>query len=120
MEVTQLDMYLPTHRKHDQLTSVMAGADVVMRAGSQKFKLLVCYTNTNNGLTDEEAGERSGLLAKRTCYWRRCSDLREFGLIRDTGTTRKSSLGKDMMVCVITDAGRELLRSFERKEGKDE
>ena len=108
--VNQLDMFTPAHRKHDPVTSVMAAASVQTRAGTQKWALLVCYAQAGEaGLTDEEAGIRSGLKAKGSSYWRRCYDLREPGLIEPTGEKRVSTMGELRMVCRITAAGRAVL-----------
>lgn len=106
----QLDMFTQGHRDHDPITSVMADANVQTRAGSQKWTLLVFYTQAGEqGLTDEEAGIRSGLKDKGANYWRRCSDLRALGLIEPTGEKRISTMRELRMVCRITAAGRAVL-----------
>ena len=108
--VTQLDLLMQMHRDHDPVTSVMAAANVTCRARSQKWLLLVCYTQAGEqGLTDEEAGIRSGLKDRGANYWRRCSDLRAMGLIQPTGEKRISTMGELRMVCRITAAGRAVL-----------
>ena len=106
-EMTQIDMFMQAHRKHDQLTSMMAAAKVAGRVRSQNLLLLVEYANAN--MTDEEAGIRTGLKAKGASYWRRCSDLRGLGLIEPTGEKRLSTMGELRMVCRITALGREVL-----------
>jgi hypothetical protein len=44
---------------------------------------------------------------------RRCSELRQAGLIVDTGDRRPTVTGSAAMVCAITDAGRRALRAVE-------
>jgi hypothetical protein len=103
----QLNMFFPMARRHDPTTSHMAAANVVIRQGSHKALLLGAYAGAGgNGLTDEEAGVRTGLFEARAAYWRRCSDLREMNLIEATGETRRSRANEMQMVCRITDAGR--------------
>ena len=103
----QLDLFRQTWRDHDPVTSVMAAANVTCRARSQKWMLLVCYAQAGyGGLTDEEAGIRSGLKATGANYWRRCTDLRAMGLIEPTGKKRLSTMGEFRMVCRITESGR--------------
>jgi hypothetical protein len=99
---------LPLFRSADPITSVLGAGDVKPRTGSQQALLLSEYQH--GGLTDEEAGMASGLAQKpKCCYWKRCSELRAKGLIVPTGETRLSSAGSAMQVCVITEAGRNLL-----------
>ena len=75
-----------------------------LRWGTQRHLLLSVY-NSGSGMTDEEVGKASGLYAKRACYHKRCSELRDLGVICDTGETRTSEHGNKVMVCVITPAG---------------
>jgi hypothetical protein len=96
----------PNARRSDPGTSKAAGVSVAMRAGSQKHILLQAYADLTAGLTDEEAGHNSGLARKpKCCYWKRCSELRQAGLIAVTGETRASSVGEQQQVCAITEAG---------------
>ena len=97
-------------RRTDPRTSKAAGESVKMRAGSQKHILLCSYMLAENGLTDEEAGEDSGLAHRRKCcYWKRCSELRQAGFIAPTGETRLSSTNEQQQVCAITEAGKKML-----------
>ena len=75
-----------------------------IKRGTQRHRLLYEYAQAKD-LTDEEAGMRSGLHMARACYWKRCGELRDLGLIRDVGYTRKSFVGHDVMVCGITAEG---------------
>lgn len=98
----------PMARNTDPVTSHLGALDVKPRAGSQAMLLLEQYAL--EPLTDEEAGYNSKLAMRpKCCYWKRCSDLRDFGLIAPNGTKRMSSAGSLMMVCEITPAGRRAL-----------
>jgi hypothetical protein len=101
-------------RHTDPATSHDGARSVTVRAGSQKARLLAQYAAAAQawldgvalipGLTDDEAA--IGAYLTHTCYWKRCSEMREDGLIADTGRTRPGPLhGEARMVCVITDAG---------------
>lgn len=101
-----------TRRRNDDPATSHAGArDVALRANTHKAVLLRAYLEAGDGgLTDEQAGERSGLAARRgCCYWKRCGELRADGLIVVTETTRTSSAGSEQRVSVVTDAGRSAL-----------
>lgn len=99
---------LPLFRAQDTPTSRAGAAHVRLRLDSQQAQLLAVYAHplAIDGITDEDAGERSGLADKpRCCYWKRCSELRHKGFIKDTGRVREGSSGSFMMLCEITDAG---------------
>ena len=102
---------LPLFRDADPDTSRKGAADVRPRQGSQAMLLLATYANARIGLTDEEAGQRSGLAERGAGYWKRCSDLRRLGLIEDSHTTRTGSSGSEMRVCTITAKGLETYRA---------
>lgn len=97
------------YRKDGPDTSKAGAADVNLRKDSQQALLLKAWAlqeHWTDGLTDEEAGEISGLANRRRCaYWTRCSELRRMGLIEDTGTTRVASSGSHQMVSRITKLG---------------
>lgn len=100
-------------RGGDTATSRAPLPSLAVRAGSQRHKLLKQYAAAPYGLTDEQAGQVSGLAElPRCCYWKRCSELRQAGFIASTGITRPSTAGEAQQVCVITDAGREALASL--------
>lgn len=97
---------LPLFRAVDPPTSRAGAAAVRLRLGSQQAQLLGVYAAEPNGLTDERAGYASGLAANRSCcYWKRCSELRHKGFLRDTGRVEEASSGSFQMVCEITKAG---------------
>ena len=89
-------------------TSAKGARSVAIRSRSQKALLLAEYAKAREaGLTDEEAAERCGLLAKpKACWWHRCSDLIDDGMIEPTGETRISTRSKEEnRVCRPTDLG---------------
>jgi hypothetical protein len=98
---------LPLFRSVDPDTSREGAKDVRPRQGSQMALLLSAYANHRIlGITDEEAGQESGLASRpRCCYWKRCSDLRNAGLIEDTGDRKEGSSGSLMMISRITAKG---------------
>jgi len=99
---------LPLFRATDPVTSRAGARHVRLRLASQQHRLLAVYGHPSafDGITDEEAGTLSQLAANpKCCYWKRCSELRAKGLIRDTGRTLPGSAGAEMMVCAITDDG---------------
>jgi len=98
-------------RANDPETSTKAATTIWVRAGSQRARLLYEYARAD--MTDEEAGNASGLaILPKCCYWKRCSELRQAGYIAPTGEVRHSSAGVDQQVCSITQAGREILSSI--------
>jgi hypothetical protein len=105
---------LPLFRSTDPATSRQGAKDVLPRRDSQQGQLLRVYgENRIYGLTDEQAGNLSGLAQKpKCCYWKRCSELRQKGLIEDTGQEALSSAGSSMMVCRLTEKGARLLAGW--------
>ena len=100
---------LPLFRTADPVTSVQGAADVKPRRVSQAMLLLSIYEYAD--LTDEQAGDLSGLAKRpKCCYWKRCSELRAKGYIIPTGETRISSAGSAMQVCAITEERRQALK----------
>jgi hypothetical protein len=97
---------LPLFRNSDPSTSRKAAEQVAPRRGTQMARLLAQYASAAIGLTDDQAGQRAGLI---NGYWKRCADLRRLGYIIDTGTTRSSNQGCQAMVCAITVKGQEAL-----------
>lgn len=94
----RLPSSLPAARRGDPSTSKRAAASPARqrRAGSQALRLLEAYRRIADyrvtddrtdphpaeyGLTDSEARAIAGISA-RSCYWKRCSELRAEGLIR--------------------------------------
>lgn len=103
-------------RKSDPSTSRAGAAKAALHAGSQKAKLLAVYAHSEDGLTDEQAAERAGVNL-RSCWWKRCNELRQLGFIQPVTDpqgrllTRTSSAQVQRMVCFITPRGRDALAS---------
>jgi len=86
-------------RRTDPATSKAAAAslgdmDTIFAA------LLSAYRSSPNGLTDEEAAERSGVTYDQAR--KRCSDLRRDGRIVPTGRVRLGSSGRSQRVCAVS------------------
>lgn len=91
-------------RTADPATSKAGARDVIVRAGSQKARLLRAYKEAGmHGLTDEQAGERAGMTS--VGYWKRCSELRAGGYIAPTGEERIGSSGSAQAVHRLTGRG---------------
>lgn len=90
---------MPTHgpavRTADPKTSHAGAKDVNFRAETQKHRILKAYER--GPLIADEAAVRSG--TQRSCYWKRCSELREMGLIEPTGLQRRGFAGSEQMEC---------------------
>jgi hypothetical protein len=99
-------------RRNDGATSTGGAKAITVRAGSQRSTLLASYY-VHDDLTDEEAGNVSGLAAlPKCCYWKRCSELRQAGYIKPNGKTRISSAGVEQQVCHITAEGIQVLAAI--------
>ncbi len=101
-------------RTDDPQTSQLAAADTGRREAI-RMTLLRAYADAlihlEDGITDEEAMALAGFTMIDDGHRRRCSDLRDAGLIAQIirggqPVTRKSArTGKARMVCTITSAG---------------
>jgi hypothetical protein len=99
----------PTARTTDPRTSHQYSAER-MRKNTQTHRLLATFGRwPDDGLTDEQAMERSQGVSASSEFAKRCSDLRAAGLIRDTGRDRKGNSGLDRIVSEITEKGQALL-----------
>jgi hypothetical protein len=101
------------HRRNDRPTSIEGAQSVAYRAGSQKAKLLQAYYWNPRGLSDEEAAVVAGL-PLTSCYWKRCGELRQDGMIEDTGETRRGVAGVSRIVSRITVDGITKVKVFPR------
>ena len=72
--------------------------------------------NTAMGFSDRTAARLAGLDdGQGRCWWKRCSELRQFALIAPAGLTEVDSLtGREVRLCNITDHGRWTLRALDR------
>lgn len=113
----QLPIQFTAARSTDPSTS-QANKDAFVKKVSQRDALLITYYNSCMfdtyvsywGLTDEEAGryttwKDSTMYDLRICYWKRCSELRKLGYIKDTGHKRESLAFQLQQVCCITEEG---------------
>jgi hypothetical protein len=100
-------------RSTDPATSHAAAAKPYRR-GSLRHRLLIAYGEAE-GLTDEEAADEIKVYSGA---WKRCSELRNLGMIRPTGATRTSSAGAEQQVCRITFSGRRMLGLIEKPGSK--
>lgn len=85
-----------------------------IKARTQRAKLLESFglLSAAEGITDEEAMEKATGVSPLSEYAKRCSELREAGLIETTGAVRKGGTGKDRIVSKITDEGHRVLSSL--------
>jgi hypothetical protein len=101
---------LPLFRSTDPETSRQV---TPMKVGSHRAILLREYAAVLHGLTDEEAGIQALVKGHEIKgYWKRCSDLRTLGLIHDIGIRRAVSSGSQAIVCVITQAGLDMVEGW--------
>lgn len=93
-------------RGSDPSTSKAGARAVVYRATSQKARLLRAFVDAEGPITDAEAATRAGLVQPGACWWRRCSSLREEGMIRTVGVGISPLTEEEAMTCEATDLGR--------------
>ena len=92
------DKLPPRSRKNDRPTSIAAG-ESIDGLPPIVYHLLAAYKAAGvAGLIDEEAALASES-DMRSCWWKRCGELRALGLIVETGETRKSSRNRLCIVC---------------------
>lgn len=103
----------PRTRSSGHETSELGHADIKMREGSQRWKLLRSYADMRDA-TDDEAAALAGLM--HTCYWKRCGELRAAGYIavimlddyddyEAIEATRMGLAGVQRILCRITKKG---------------
>ena len=95
-------------RATDPDTSHAAAA--MSRLGRNKlmFELLSSFSSGGHeGITDESAYERisSRFPKAKRSWWKRCSDLRQFGFIEPTGKKSRTETGAMARVCRVTPVG---------------
>lgn len=102
---------IPGARNTDPDTSHAAAAEIKVKAGSQRARLLAAFAGFGQwrieGLTDEEAMRIAQGVSPTSEYSKRCSELREGGFIEPTGETRPGAAGPQRIVSRITDKGRQ-------------
>lgn len=87
-------------RANDHATSRAAG-EALASLTPAHAQLLAAYMAAPLGLTDEEAAVAAGV-DPRSCWWKRCGELRKAGLVAPTGATRPGSSGRQRIVCAAT------------------
>ena len=99
------DLFEGTRSSIQYSTSVEADSHMTPSAPTLRAKLLEMYVKAgNDGLTDDEAARDAGVLD--TCYWKRCHELRQQGLIVNTGRKRIGLSGRKRIVCApVATAG---------------
>lgn len=101
-------------RRTDPETSRKGARSVTYRAGTQKALLLLAYLRADRPLADAKAAALAGLLDRPgCCWWHRCSDLRADGMIEPVGTAPSPITGEDVMICALTDLGRQRAHGLE-------
>lgn len=87
-------------RRADPTTSKAAASSLPCTTEAH-LALLAAYQRAGeDGLTDEEACRAAGL-DPMSCWWKRCSELRQNGYTRATSRTRVGSRGAKRIVCVV-------------------
>lgn len=102
-------------RTTDPATSHAAARTITVKAGTQRAKLLKAFMLFDVfGGTDEQAmiACQSYGVSPSSEYSKRCSELREAGLIEPTGETRTGASGHQRIVSRITEAGRKVVQSL--------
>lgn len=102
-------------RRSDPSTSHEGAEAVRWRAGNHKALLLDAYRYKKMPLSDREAWQHSSLRDRvACCWWKRCSELRELGMIEVVSTTICTATGSRVQRCVITDKGQRALAELTR------
>lgn len=101
------------YRNSDPHTSKAGAQDVSGRKITQSMRLLRTYVGKVSGQTDDEAAAQAELT--HTCYWKRCSELRQEGYIHTlkimgSTVTRKGKAGSERIVCWLSDEGLKKLK----------
>lgn len=93
-------------RRSDPATSHEGASAVRWRAGNHKVLLLDAYRHSGMPLSDREAWQHSALRNKvASCWWKRCSELRDLGMIEVVGTTVCPATDSRVQTCEITALG---------------
>lgn len=99
-------------RNTDPGTSHAATTAITVKANTQRARLLVAFSALADA-TDEEAMEKAEGVSPMSEFAKRCSELRDGGLIETTGEARTGSSGVPRIVSRITDAGRAVVAGLE-------
>lgn len=97
-EPTLWDNMPPRARADGPATSAAAAASLPRMTDSHVLLLHAYWGAGPAGLTDEQAADRAGVPV-RSCWWKRCGELRALGVIVETGETRAGGAGRQRIVC---------------------
>jgi hypothetical protein len=112
--LADMPLFAAADRKVELPIRCAVSKELRVRAGSQRWDLLRQYVE-HGPLTNEQAGDLSGLSAKKSCcYWKRCGELLEHGYIADTGEQRRSQAGEMQRICRVTDKGLQAIQGGAR------
>lgn len=102
----------PAARKTDPETSHQAAARVRPNALNDRNHVLVVHSHHPNGLTDFELAKLCD--RQQTSAGKRRGELRDSGMIRDTGERRNAPSGSPAIVWRITEFGMQEAKKLER------
>lgn len=112
MSDTQLDLFAggPRSRATDTHTARAAADSMTPAALNRQCRAVldVVADLGNYGATAFDVYVNTDI--QQSVASRRLTDLRRNGLVRDSGTTRSGSSGRQLTIYKITDEGREALR----------
>lgn len=98
-------------RSTDPATSKAAAR--VVKAGTQRARVLLALANASDGLNGYEAAVRTGI-SRVHAATTRCEELEALGFARRTGATRPTDTGCMALVFAISEAGRRVAAEIER------
>jgi len=104
-ETPLLDWTPPNVRMSDPDTSRKAAARAPSLRAHDRRQALAAHRAHPEGLTDFELGDLIG--RQQTSAGKRRGELRDLGLVRDSGARRASPSGSSAIVWMITEAGKE-------------
>jgi hypothetical protein len=99
---------IPVARTDDPDTSRASARQLGPRRASTA-RLLLYVFSLGHFTADEADDALDGVGGYKAGTWKRISDLKALGLIRDTGDRRPGRVGRQQIVYAITAAGREEL-----------
>ena len=102
-------------RATDPLTSKIAAAMREAPRSNHRVKLLEVFSQSATPLSDREAFRFTDL-PEHSCWWKRCSELRQAGLIKAVGIKICTETKTPVRLCRVTDHGRILLGQREAAE----
>lgn len=101
-------------RRDDPITAQEAARELEHTSGLQRARVLLALWGAGpHGLTDQEVGERLGIL--RTSAGKRRLELQADGLVGATGAVRPTDTGRAARVWHITAKGAVVARRLSRR-----